>query len=206
MKEKHFIDSHKFVTFLFVLGVMAAYGRWDNLTLWVYLALHGSYGLLWVLKSQVFPDKQWEKPASLVRGLILWAGLSLYWIAPVIIAAGDVQAPAWLLALAIALNVVGTFFHFASDMQKHIELKRNPGHLITDGFWRLSRSPNYFGEFLIYSSFALLALHWLPWVAFAVLIVGAWIPYMRAKERSLARYPEFAAYKARTRMFIPFVF
>ncbi len=206
MKEKHFIDSHKGVTFLFVLLLMASFTRWDNLTLWVYLALHGTYGLLWVFKSRVFPDKQWEQPASVWRGIIIWAGLTLYWIAPVIIATQNVQAPNWLLALAIALNIAGTMFHFASDMQKYTGLKLNPGHLITDGFWRLSRSPNYFGEFLIYSSFALLALHWLPWAAFGVLIVAAWIPYLRSKEKSLARYPEFADYKARTRLFIPFLF
>lgn len=206
MKEKHYIDSHKGVTFLFVLLLMAYFNRWDNLTLWVYLALHGTYGALWVLKSQVFPDKQWEQPASLLRGIVIWTGLTLYWIAPVIIAAENVQAPNALLGLSVAINVIGTFFHFASDMQKYMALKLNPGHLITDGFWRICRSPNYFGEFLIYSSFSMLALHGLPWVAFGILIVAAWIPYMRAKEKSLSRYPEFAAYKARTRLFIPFLF
>lgn len=206
MKEKHYIDSHKCATFVFILVLMVYFNRWDNVTLWVYLALHGTYGLLWAFKSQVFPDKQWEQPASLVRGLVIWAGLTLYWIAPVIIASENVQAPYWLLALAIALNIVGTVFHFAGDMQKYTQLKYNPRQLITDGFWSLSRSPNYFGEFLIYASFAMLALHWLPWVAFGIMIAAAWIPYMRSKEKSLSRYPEFADYKSRTRSFIPFVF
>jgi steroid 5-alpha reductase family enzyme len=82
----------------------------------------------------------------------------------------------------------------------------NPGKLITDGFWGLSCSPNYFGEFLIYGSFALLSMHWLPFLAFAVLIGAAWILYMRRKEQSLSRYPAFQAYKARTRYFFPFLF
>ncbi len=82
MKQRHFIDSHKAATGLFVLALLAVYDQWDNPTAWVYLALHGTYGLLWVLKSRMFPDKQWEQPTSLAYGLVIWAGLSLYWIAP----------------------------------------------------------------------------------------------------------------------------
>jgi steroid 5-alpha reductase family enzyme len=142
----------------------------------------------------------------LVRGLGFWAGLTGYWVAPFIIAIKNVQAPFWVLALSIFLSIVGTMFHFASDMQKHIELKTRPNQLITDGFWRLSRNPNYFGEFLIYSSFALLAMHWLPWVVLGIVISVFWIPHMRNKEKSLSRYAEFGDYKARTRSFIPFLF
>ena len=206
MKDKHFIDSHKAVTGLFIVLLMAYFHRWNNVTLWIYLALHGTYGLLWVFKSSLFPDKQWDHPASLVRGLGFWAGLTGYWVAPFIIAIKNVQAPFWVLALSIFLSIVGTMFHFASDMQKHIELKTRPNQLITDGFWRLSRNPNYFGEFLIYSSFALLAMHWLPWVVLGIVISVFWIPHMRNKEKSLSRYAEFGDYKARTRSFIPFLF
>ena len=206
MKDKHFIDSHKVVTGLYILLLMAYFNQWNNVTLWVYLALHGTYGLLWVFKSRVFPDKRWNQPTSLVRGIVFWwVGLTGYWIAPFIIASKSVQAPYWVLALAISLNIVGTMFHFASDIQKYTELKIKPNHLITDGFWQLSRNPNYFGEFLIYSSFALLALHWLPWVVLGFIIIVVWIPYMRSKDKSISRYAEFGEYKAHIRSFIPFL-
>lgn len=32
-----------------------------------------------------------------------------------------------------------------------------------------------------------------------------WIPNMRKEDRSLARYPEFEAYRNRTKLFIPFL-
>jgi hypothetical protein len=32
-----------------------------------------------------------------------------------------------------------------------------------------------------------------------------WIPNMRRKDKSLSRYPEFGAYAARTKLFIPYV-
>jgi protein-S-isoprenylcysteine O-methyltransferase Ste14 len=65
---------------------------------------------------------------------------------------------------------------------------------------------NYFGELLIYGGFGLMAMHWLPVLILLVWIVFVWLPNMRKKDRSLSRYPEFEAYKARTRRFIPFIF
>ncbi len=205
MKQKHFIDSHKGATFFFILALMAWYQRWENPAAWIYLALHGSYGFLWVLKSRIFPDKQWEQPANLGYGLYIWAGLSLYWVAPWILMRNNTQAPAWLQGVSVFLYAFGVFIHFASDMQKHIHLRLNPGHLITDGFFALSYNINYFGELLIYLSFAILPMHWLPLLLLLAMIIFGWMPYMRRKERSLARYPEFASYRRRVKRFIPFV-
>ena len=53
----------------------------------MYLALHGTYGLLWITKSRIFPDKQWEEKCSIFYGLFIWFGLSLYWFSPYIIVA-----------------------------------------------------------------------------------------------------------------------
>jgi steroid 5-alpha reductase family enzyme len=206
MKQRHFIDSHKAATGLFVLGLIAIYGQWDNPTAWVYMALHGAYGLLWVLKSRYFPDKQWEQPASLAYGLVIWAGLTLYWVAPWLITSQDVQAPPWYLGLCIAIYAMGVFLHFTSDMQKAMFLKLNPGHLMTDGLWSRLRNPNYFGELLIYLGFGLLAMHWAPLLVILLFVFIVWLPNMRRKDRSLARYPDFGGYKARSKLFLPFVF
>ena len=80
-----------------------------------------------------------------------------------------------------------------------------PGSLITDGMFSLCRNPNYFGELLIYSSFCLLAMHWLPVALLALWVGTVWIPRMLKKDRSLSRYAGFAAYKQRTKLFIPHV-
>lgn len=205
MKQKHFIDSHKIATGLFVLAMMAAFGRWTSVTLWVYLGLHGTYGLLWALKSRVFGDRQWEQRTGLGYALVIWGALSLYWIAPVLIAWQDVQAPAWLLGLSVALNVAGTMLHFAADMQKHVALALRPGVLIEDGLFARVRHINYLGEFMIYLGFALLAMHWLPLLVLAAFILFLWVPNMRRIARSLSRYPAYAAYRARTKAFLPFV-
>lgn len=205
-KQKYFLNAHKGVTFLAVLVMMAWFGRWENVTAWVYLALHGTYGLLWVLKSNIFPDKQWEIDKGPAYALLILVGLSAYWTPAFLITWQDVNAPAWLIGLSVSMNIFGVFCHYVSDMQKYIHLKYNPGHLITDGMFAHSRNMNYFGELLIYLSFALLAMHWLPLLILGLFVFGFWFGLMRGKDKSLSRYPEFAEYKKKSKLLIPFLF
>jgi steroid 5-alpha reductase family enzyme len=204
MKQKHFIDSHKGATFLWILCVMWYFETWQQTTLWIYLALHGTYGILWILKSISFGDKTWEQRTGIGYGFVIWGGLSLYWITPVLIAMWDINPPPWYLALAISLYSFGVFFHFAADMQKHVMLSLRPG-LITSGLWARLRNPNYFGELLIYLGFSMLAMHWIPLAALAAFVLIIWIPNMLRKDKSISRYPEFLDYQRRTRRFIPLI-
>jgi protein-S-isoprenylcysteine O-methyltransferase Ste14 len=203
MKQKHWIDSHKGATGPAVLLMMAATHAWDNPIAWIYLALHGTYGLLWITKSRFFGDRQWEQPASLAYGLLIWGSLSLYWVSPWLIVTG--RAPVPPVGMCVFIYVVGVFFHFVSDMQKHLTLTLRPGTLLTDGLWGKLRNPNYFGELLIYLGFGLLPMHWAPLSVLALFIVAVWIPNMVKKDRSLSRYPRFAAYKQESKLFIPFL-
>ena len=206
MKQKHFIDSHKAATAFVVLIMIALYDQWDNSTAWIYLALHGTYDFLWLLKSQIFPDQSWEAPTTLAFGLVIWGGLTLYWVAPWLVVSRNVHAPGWYLALCISVYSFGLFAHYASDMQKYISLQLRPNQLIRGGLMAYSRNMNYFGELLIYAGFGLLAMHWLPIVILLVWVVFYWLPRMRKKDQVLAQLDGFAEYKERTKLFIPFLF
>jgi len=207
MQQKHFIDAHKGITFLVILVMMAIFQRWQNTTAWIYLALHGTYGILWVLKSRIFPDKNWEKPASLWWGIfVAWGGLTLYWLPALLLMWTGVEAPGWLLGLAVSLNLFGVFLHFTVDMQKYVHLRLQPGVLITDWLLARVRNMNYFGELLIYLSFPLLTMSALAFIPIALFVVFYWIPGMLRKEKSLARYTEFDEYKRNSKLFIPFLF
>ena len=207
MKQKHFIDFHKGITFLYILGLIYFYSAFDNIAIWVYLGLHGTYGVLWVMKSMIFPDKSWEEDTGLIYGLVILIGLSLYWISPWIIVSGYftngqmVVIPNWLISVVIFSFGIGVFLHFSSDMQKHTALKLNPGKLITDGLFKKSRNMNYVGEFLIYLSFSLLSMHWLPILVLGSFILVVWIPNIIKKDKSLSRFQEFSKYKKNTRIF-----
>ena len=128
--------------------------------------------------------------------------LSLYWVAPYLLTGRGVDLPPWLLALAVALNLIGVFLHFASDAQKYYSLQYRSG-LVQQGLFARTRNLNYLGELLIYLSFAMLANHWLPYLILAGTIAGLWLPNMRQKDRSLARYEGFEAYRRRSGLLLP---
>ena len=201
MKIKYAINLHKFATSAVVLGLMAVY---QNFTLapWIYLALHGTYGIMWLIKDSLYPDRQWEQEVSLGTGLVVFVFLISYWVAPFILITSGVQPSAPLIAIAIATNLFGVFLHYGSDAQKYFTLKYKKG-LITEGFFSRSRNPNYLGEILIYLGFALLTQHWLPLAILGVFSALVFVPNMRKKDQSLSRYPEFAAYKARSGLLLP---
>ncbi len=205
MKLKYYVDSHKGITGPVMLALLLIYGRTDNPAAWIYVAMHGGYGLFWVLKSALFPDKRWDKDVSLWFGVLgAWGGLSLYWTGGWMLMHFDVRPPAWYLGLSVFLYAIGLFFHFGADMQKHTRLASTSG-LITDGFFRLSRNPNYFGELLIYLGFGMLAMSWIPFAIIAVWVLSFWLPGMLKKDKSLSRHPDFDEYRKRVRMFIPFI-
>lgn len=205
MKRRFLIDTHKGATGPVVLLLIAAYHQWQNPTAWIYLALHGTYGVLWVLKSRIFPDKSWERRASCFDIVYFWGGMSLYWVAPWLLMSRGVVAPPWYAAMCISLYTLGVFLHFAADMQKYVALQLEPGRLITTGLVARCRNVNYFGELLIYLGFGLLAMHWPPVVILLLVLAVVWLPNMRRKDRSLARYPEFEGYQRKSALFIPFL-
>jgi hypothetical protein len=63
MKLKHPINAHKGLTALVILAMMAVYQNFSTGP-WIYLALHGGYGILWLLKDRIYPDPRWEAEIS----------------------------------------------------------------------------------------------------------------------------------------------
>jgi len=176
---RHFINAHKILTPLVVLGLMVYYDFSGTLA-WIYLALHGTYCLLWLIKESTFRDRRFEEGIHPIVGFIfVFCALGMYWAAPFIIISKQLTAPNWLIALSIFITMLGVFFHFASDAHKHYILSIRKG-LITTGLFSRTRNPNYLGEMLIYTGFAILAQHWIPFLALAYW----WIYPIVAKNRS----------------------
>ena len=201
MKVKYPINLHKGSTSIFVLALMVIY---QNFTIgaWVYLALHGTYGILWLLKDRIYPDKQWEQEVSLITGIFSFFLACLYWVAPfILISSGTIPSPP-LIGAAISINILGVFLHYSSDAQKYYTLKYKSG-LITEGFFARCRNTNYLGEIFIYLGFALLAQHWLPFVILGLFAAALFVPNMLKKDKSLSRYPEFEEYKENSGLLLP---
>jgi len=55
----------------FLLFLMVWFQNWSK-GMWVYFAMHGSYGFLWIIKSFTFPDKNFEGKVSITCALKAW--------------------------------------------------------------------------------------------------------------------------------------
>ncbi|MGZ6144137.1 MAG: methyltransferase family protein, partial [Myxococcales bacterium] len=199
------INLQKGGTLFFVLALMVAFDDFST-TAWTYAALHGSYGLVWLLKDHVFPDPAWQKKLTVGGAINTWLlALGLYWIAPVLLVTRRHEAAPAVLGGAILLYALGVVLMVGSDAQKYFVLQAKRG-LITGGFFARTRNPNYLGEMMLYASFAIVAGHWAPWLVLAWVWGGVFIPNMLRKDASISRYPEWPAYRARTGLLFPRIF
>jgi len=200
------INAQKATTILFVAALMLAY-RNGSTVAWVYLALHGTYGLCWLLKHVAFPDRTWEVRVTIGGAVMTWVTvLGLYWVIAFLVVSDVLgprpEPPAAMLAVAIGAHTLGVALMLASDAQKYFTLRVRPG-LIEDGLFRRVRHPNYLGEMMIYGSYALLARHWIAWAILAWVWFEVFLVNMKMMEASLSRHPGWVAYEARTGMLLP---
>lgn len=203
------VNFQKAGTFAFLGGLMFFYSN-TSTPAWIYLALHGSYGVAWIIKDLAFPDPAWQARVTIGAGINAFVlVLGWYWLFGWLLISGTVQPDyplpdaAWY-CLCISLCIVGCTIMIAADAQKYFTLRVQPG-LITDGMFRYIRHPNYLGEMLVYGSFALMVWHWLPWLVLAFVWTCVFAVNMTMKEASLSRHPGWAEYRRRSWWLLPFV-
>lgn len=198
------INTHKILVVPVVLFLMWYYHNWSAAA-FLYLGLHGTYSLLWILKQELYPDKRFEQKIPVWIGFLTpFLPLAAYYVAPFLLISRSIILPAWVFAAAPAIYILGIFMHYVSDAQKHYTLQLKKG-IIDEGLFARTRNPNYLGEILIYGSYALVSWHWLPF-----LILGCWIAYffrnMRNKDLSMSRHAGFSTYKEKTGILFPKLF
>jgi steroid 5-alpha reductase family enzyme len=112
--------------------------------------------------------------------------------------------------LAFSIWLVGFIFEAGSDLQLAIFKNKdeNKGKLLTSGFWRYTRHPNYFGDAACwwgYALFALAAGNW--WGIFGSLLMTfllVRVSGVSLLEKSLVNAkPGYQEYAERTSAFIP---
>ena len=57
MKTGTYINAHKALVIPVVLGLMWFYQNWST-EAFVYLSIHGTYSVLWLIKQSLYPDQK----------------------------------------------------------------------------------------------------------------------------------------------------
>eukprot|EP01084_Bolivina_argentea_P090221 162611_1 len=206
------INIHKILCLPVIYYLMSKFESHNDRN-YLYLSLHGTYGILWCLKDYLFGDKTYQKSEhNLLYTIYSFVGLEIFYgLIPPIVSCLNLgkrkQISPKLMFLSVFVWGMGVFFHFGSDCQKYYQLKYNKKkELITNGFFKLCRHPNYVGEILIYSSFVLVSGHWISCLSISTIILPYVIDGYLKKEKSLSRYQNWKQYKLNTFAFIPNIF
>ena len=121
--------------------------------------------------------------------------------------------PAGFGAVAITgvvLFVIGSWMNSHAEHQRNKWKQRpqNRGKLYTEGLFRYSRHPNYFGDLISFSGICLLTGRWFTGIVPVVMLCGfvfANIPVLDAHLRQ--HYgPAFDEYAKKTKKLVPFIY
>ena len=127
------------------------------------------------------------------------------------------RVPLGVLAwVGVALWIGGFGIEAGADQQKRRFRSRpdNAGRFIASGLWAWSRHPNYFGEIVLWTGVAVIALPALQGWQFVPLVSPLFVTLLLTKvsgvplleERADAKWagdPEYEAYKAATPVLVP---
>lgn len=201
------INMQKCMTVPLFVFFMWHYGRPTH-PAFTFLVLHGSYGIVWLLKHFVFPDPRFNVPITTggsIASFILV--LAPYWIGGWLLMSHRVVPRYPLpdhiwLAGNVLLCSAGSIIMIAADAQEYFTNRIKCG-LITDGLYRYIRHPNYLGQFMIYSSFILVSWNWIPTLVYSLIWGVSFGVYMIIKDASLSCHPEWKSYRDRTCWLIP---
>ena len=158
---------------------------------------HHGPGFWWVSLLTVF----------LLQGVILWI-VSMPIQVAIIKAA--TKPLGWLDLAGVALWSLGLFFEVVGDYQmaRFQADPQNAGRVMDCGLWRLTRHPNYFGDFCVWWGLHLIAsAGGAAWTIFSPLLMSFLllkVSGVTLLEKSITdRRPDYADYQARTSSFLP---
>ena len=91
------------------------------------------------------------------------------------------------IGACMLIHLFGLYVNHGSDLQKYYTLKYKKGELITTGFFKLTRNPNYIGMMCIYTSFITLTNKPLGYILIMAIWTTIFIPRMLMKDVSLGK-------------------
>ena len=162
---------------------------------YVYLSLHGSYGIFWIIKDIIFPDKSMHVKTCFLPAFALIGLLFLYWcIGFEMIFGLGIQEPSnTRIFICYFLYSLGLIFMLCTDLQKYLILKHEK-ILVNNYFLAWNRNTNFLGEIMIYFSFAFIVGR----IECYLLLIFVWCTFfvgrIYLKEKSLQKKDGYDSY------------
>ncbi len=200
------INTAKAVTIALLITLAIGFGVKDMRQV-IYLCLHISYCLWWLLEQGIYPQRKqlFNKPISIMGFISILGFVGIFYTLPGYLAFTN-PLPLSFIAVTIALPLYtfGSLINASADVQKMTAKQASIG-LVSDGIWRFSRNINYFGDLLRYLSFAVISGS-----LWAYLVPGAiallYIQRLTQKEQTMGeKYPGYTAYQQSSTRLIPFI-
>lgn len=203
LKLKNVVNFQKGGTFFYTLMLMEYFKNY-NITSYIYLALHGTYGMIWLIKDKIMPDSNWERKITIPSAILSFIlVLGPYWMFPYYTVKNKIDADHFTIFSAISLHTLGIVLMMASDSQKYftLQIKRK---LINNGWFAKIRNTNYLGEMMIYFSYALLSRRKESFLILAYVWSLLFIPNMLNKDKRILKKDGGQEYIKKSNMLIPF--
>ena len=224
-RDVSIVDSMWSLMFLITSVCYAAVIDEPGPRIWLVLILTG----VWAVRLSIYISwRNWgegedyryrqirrnNSPAFEFKSLYIVFGLQavLAWFIslPLLAAIASPREPGILDGIGAFVWLVGMTFETVGDLQltRFKADPRNAGKVLQSGLWRLTRHPNYFGDFCVWWGFFLIALSAGGWWAIVSPLLMSFlllkVSGVALLEKDIGeRRPGYADYIARTNAFFP---
>ena len=122
------VNLQKSLTIIIMYLLMRYFNNYSK-GAYIYLSLHGSYGLIWLLKDMTFPDKSMHVKTCFLPACALITLLLLYWCIGFEMMYGlGIQEPSnGRIFSCFFIYSFGLIFMLCTDLQKYLILKYKYG-------------------------------------------------------------------------------
>ena len=226
-RTEHYYDLTGGLTYLSVTGLAVVLSQPLDLRSTLVVGMVSIWairlaGFLFVRVKRVGKDIRFDSVKTKPSTFLVWWTLQALWVlttmaaALAIVTGGERISMSWLGWIGFGVWLFGFAVEVVADAQKS-SFKNDPvnqGQFIRTGLWAWSRHPNYFGEIVLWTGVAIMAIPVLTGWQYATLISPVFVSFLlmkmsgvplleRKADERWGGQEEYEAYKATTPVLIP---
>lgn len=226
-RTEHYYDLTGGLTYLSVTGLAVVLSKPLDLRSTLVVIMVSIWairlaGFLFVRVKRVGKDIRFDSVKTKPSTFLVWWTLQALWVlttmaaALAIVTGGETVPMSWLGWTGFGVWLFGFAVEVVADAQKSSfkNDRSNQGQFIRTGLWAWSRHPNYFGEIVLWTGVALMAVPVLTGWQYATLISPVFVSFLlmkmsgvplleRKADERWGGQEDYETYKAVTPVLIP---